>query len=374
MRFTLSSTALSSRLSALARVISNKSSLAILECFLFEVKGGKLYITASDSENVMTTMMPLDETDGDGSFCASSRTILDSVRELPEQPLVFNVDLNNFTIEVIYQNGVYKFTSLNADEFPRISPMTTYSAELSIEPSQLNAAITRSVFATGQDELRPVMGGVLFDLNQDGLSIVATDGHKLVRNQLLAIKNDTPTSFILPKKPASLLKGILGKDGENVIIRFDSRNAEIKWADSTLSCRLIEGRYPNYNAVIPTNNPNQITVDRKALLSVLRRVLPFASESTQIIRFRTEMGKLELSSEDIDFSTSAKETLTCDYSGQPMSIGFKGQNFAEILNNLESNEVVIELADPSRAGVVVPAEQAENENVLMLIMPALLNN
>ena len=217
------------------------------------------------------------------------------------------------------------------------------------------------------------MNGIYFDLTAESLAIVASDGHKLVRDKNFSIKSDVPAAFILPKKPATLLKNVLSKDGGDVVIKFDARNAEIRFADGTLSCRLIEGRYPNYNSVIPQDNPNQLTVDRKALLGALRRVLPFASESSQLIRFHLESGKLELSSEDIDFATSAKESLVCDYNGQAMNIGFKGSSLSEILSNLESDEVIIKLADPSRAGVIIPVTQPENEDVLMLIMPMLLN-
>ncbi len=218
------------------------------------------------------------------------------------------------------------------------------------------------------------MNGIYFDLTPDCLAIVASDGHKLVRNKNFTIKSETPASFILPKKPASLLKNILNSDGGDVVIKFDDRNAEIRFADGTLTCRLIEGRYPNYNSVIPADNPNQLTIDRKALLSALRRVLPFASEASQLIRFHLENGKLEISSEDLDFATSAKESIVCDYTGQNMSIGFKGGSLTEILTNLNSDEVIIQLADPSRAGIIIPATQPENEDVLMLIMPMLLND
>ncbi|MBQ1800645.1 MAG: DNA polymerase III subunit beta, partial [Prevotella sp.] len=233
--------------------------------------------------------------------------------------------------------------------------------------------ITRSIFATAQDELRPVMNGIYFDLTPEGLAIVASDGHKLVRNKNFTIKSDIPASFIMPKKPANLLKNVLAKDSGDVVIKFDDRSAEISFSDGMLACRLIEGRYPNYNSVIPQNNPNQLTIDRKSLIGTLRRVLPFASESSQLIRFHLEAGKLELSSEDIDFATSAKEEIACEYTGQNMNIGFKGSSLSEILSNLDSEEVIIQLADPSRAGIIVPAEQPENEDVLMLIMPMLLN-
>lgn len=374
MRFTLSSTALSSRLQTLSRVISSKNALPILDCFLFEVRNNQLSITASDSENVMQTTLPLDECDGNGSFAVPNRTILDAVKELAEQPLVFDVDTNNLTIKVVYQNGLYNFTAQNAAEYPRFQPIPDGVTVVTIGSSVLNDNINRSIFATAQDELRPVMNGIYFDLTAESLAIVASDGHKLVRNKNFTIKSDAPASFILPKKPAQLLKSVLARDGSDVVIKFDDRNAEIHFAGGTLSCRLIEGRYPNYNSVIPQGNPNQVTIDRRALLGALRRVLPFASESSQLIRFHLEIGKLELSSEDIDFATSAKESITCDYTGQPMSIGFKGSSLTEILTNLESEEVIIQLADPSRAGIVLPSVQPENEDVLMLIMPMLLND
>lgn len=374
MRFTLSSTALSSRLQTLSRVINSKNSFPILDCFLLEISNNTLVITASDSENVLRSSITLAECDGEGSFCVPNRTILDAVKELPEQPLTFDIDLDAMTVKVIYQNGMYNFTAQSAAEYPLPQAIPDGATVVTIDAGVLNDNITRSLFATAQDELRPVMNGIYFDLTPDCLAIVASDGHKLVRNKNFSIKSETPASFILPKKPASLLKNILNSDGGDVVIKFDDRNAEIRFADGTLTCRLIEGRYPNYNSVIPSDNPNQLTIDRKALLSALRRVLPFASEASQLIRFHLENGKLEISSEDLDFATSAKESIVCDYTGQNMSIGFKGGSLTEILTNLNSDEVVIQLADPSRAGIIVPATQPENEDVLMLIMPMLLND
>ncbi|MBO4826318.1 MAG: DNA polymerase III subunit beta [Prevotella sp.] len=374
MRFTLSSTALSSRLNTLSRVINNKNSLPILDCFLFEVSGNQLTITASDSENVMKTCIELDNVEGEGNFAVSSRTILDAVKELPEQPLSLDINLEAYTVKVIYQNGMYNFTAQNADEYPRAQAMPENVTEITMASEVLSDNINRSLFATAQDELRPVMNGIYFDLTPEALAIVASDGHKLVRNKNFSIKSEQPAAFILPKKPATLLKNVLQKDDSEVCIRFDERNAEITFADSVLTCRLIEGRYPNYNSVIPQNNPNQITIDRRSLIGALRRVLPFASDSSQLVRLRIDLGKLTLSSEDIDFATSATEEITCDYNGTPMSIGFKGSSLSEILTNLDSEQVNIELADPSRAGLIVPCEQPENEEVIMLIMPMMLSD
>ena len=374
MRFTLSSSALSSRLSILSKVINSKNALPILDCFLFEVVNNTLIITASDSENVMKTSMPLDDSDGEGQFAVNNRTILDAVKELPEQPLTIDVDTQSFVIKVIYQNGLYNFTGQNAEEYPIAQTMPEGASVLTLSSNVLSDNITRSVFATATEELRPVMNGIYFDLTPDALAIVASDGHKLVRNRNFSIKTENPTSFILPKKPANLLKGVLAKDDSEVIIRFDDRNAEITFGDTVLLCRLIEGRYPNYNSVIPQDNPNQLTIDRKVLIGALRRVLPFASESSQLVRLHLEAGKIEISSEDIDFATSAKEEIPCDYNGNIMSIGFKGSSLSDILNNLSSNEVELQLADPSRPCLIVPSEQPENEDILMLIMPMLLND
>lgn len=375
MRFTVSSSALSSKLNMLAKVIGSKNSLPILDCFLFQVANGEMSITASDSDNVIKSTLALTDHDGEGEFCVPNRVILDALKELPEQPLHFDVDAAGeaVAIKIVYQNGLYNFTGQSAEEYPRTQSMNDACTTVSLPTEMLINNISRSLFATANDELRPVMNGIYFDLTADALAIVASDGHKLVRSKNFTIKSESPSGFNLPKKPASLLKNILSKDGDDAIIKFDDRSAEIQFTDGVMRCRLIDGRYPNYNSVIP-NNPNEVTVDRRGLQSALRRVLPFASESSQLIRFHIESGRFEVSSEDIDFSTSAKEQLSCEYNGSPISIGFKGSSLMEILSNLTSDNIIIQLADPSRAGIIVPAEQPENEDILMLIMPMLLND
>ena len=375
MRFTVSSSALSSKLNMLAKVIGIKNSLPILDCFLFQVANGEMSITASDSDNVIKSTLALTDHDGEGEFCVPNRVILDALKELPEQPLHFDVDAAGeaVAIKIVYQNGLYNFTGQSAEEYPRTQSMNDACTTVSLPTEMLINNISRSLFATANDELRPVMNGIYFDLTADALAIVASDGHKLVRSKNFTIKSESPSAFNLPKKPASLLKNILSKDGDDAIIKFDDRSAEIQFTDGVMRCRLIDGRYPNYNSVIP-NNPNEVTVDRRGLQSALRRVLPFASESSQLIRFHIESGRFEVSSEDIDFSTSAKEQLSCEYNGSPISIGFKGSSLMEILSNLTSDNIIIQLADPSRAGIIVPAEQPENEDILMLIMPMLLND
>lgn len=374
MRLTISSTALAGRLSALSKVFNNKNSMPILDCYLFDVHAGTLTITASDSENVMTTQVQLDDSDGDGTFAVNNRTILDAVKELPEQPLTLDVDMSSYAIKVVYMNGIYNFTGQSGDEFPRLQQLQEGAASIVIDSKTLANDISRSIFATSNEELRQVMNGIYFDLTPDALAIVASDGHKLVRTRNKNIKSEVPMSFIMPKKPATLLRNVLQKNDEDVLIRVDERNATISFPGGTLSCRLIEGRYPNYNSVIPHDNPNRMTIDRMVFVGVIRRVLPFASDSSQQVRLHIEMGKAVISSEDIDFYTSAKEEIVCDYNGTPMDIGFKGTSLMEILNNLDCEEVELQLADPSRPCLILPIQQPENEDILMLIMPMLLND
>lgn len=373
MRFTLSSTALSSKLTALSRVINSKNSLPILADFVFEIDNNVLRLTASDSENMMKTSMELNESDGNGKFAIGNHDLLEAVKGFSEQPITFEINEQDNLARITYQNGQFSLPVESADEFPQAQEIGGNATVITITSDVLADNINRSLFATAQDELRPVMNGIYFDLTPECLAIVASDGHKLVRNKIFTVKSDAPAAFILPKKPATLLKNMLAKDGGDVTIRFDERNAEINYGDGVITCRLIEGRYPNYNSVIPQSNPNQIIADRASLLSALRRVQPFANGSSNLIRFHMENGVLQLDAEDYDFSKTATERMSCEYNGQPMSIGFKGSSFIEILSNFDCQEIIIQLADPSRAGLVLPSEQPENQDVLMLMMPMLIN-
>ena len=373
MRFTLSSSTMASKLGTLAKVINSKNSLSILDCFLFEIGNGQMTVTASDNANLMKCVLPLYECDGAGAFCLTSRLILDAMKDLPEQPLSFEIDdMNN--LRVRYQGGSFKLTAQSADEYPRMQALEGGYTETTLTAGSIAENIQRTLFATANEELRMVMNGIFFDLREDALNIVASDGHKMVRNMILTSKSEVSASFILPKKPAGLLRNVLSLDDNTpVTIKFDSQNAEIQFTDGMLLCRLIEGRYPNYASVIPSDNPNIVTIDRKGLINALRRVLHFASESTMLVKIRMTQNNMELNAQDIDFSTEAKEDVVCEYGGVPMTIGFKGSVLVDILNNLSSDEVIIELGDPSRAGVIRPAEQPDGEDVLMLIMPMLIN-
>ena len=364
-----------------ASVANAKNSISILQNLLIESNSGKdglplILITGSDNETWLQTNACVESFDENFSICVNANDFNKALSNLKGKRIEMDIDTQKHIIKCCHDNGHFQLPCFDSEEYPRPIDVRNEQDIVSkkISSSSLLLALNKVSFATANDELRPVMNGIYFDLTPDSLSIVASDGHKLVRNQNFTIKNDIPASFVLPKKPATLLKNVLSKDEGDVTIKFNDRNAEIIFTDGTLNCRLIEGRYPNYNSVIPKDNPNHVTIDRKSLLSAIRRVLPFASESSQLVRFHLEMCKLEVSSQDLDFATAAKEHLTCEYTNKPMSIGFKGSSLLEILNNIDSEEVVLQLADPSRAGIIVPATQPENEDVLMLIMPMLLND
>lgn len=371
MRFILSSTALSSKLSALARVINPKNSLPILGDFVFQVEDTTLKLTASDGENTVVTKMELTESDSDGSFAIESSTILNAVKSLAEQPITF--DLTGGQLIITYQNGQFTLPIDNYDEYPIVSDVTGEYSSVTMKSSVLAENIGRSVFATAQDSLRPVMNGIYFDLTPENLSIVASDGHILVRTKVFGLSSETPKSFVLPKKPSMLLDSMLEKDDSEVQIIFGDAKAQIRFNDTVLTCSLIDGRYPNYNTVIPQNNDNEIIVDRQTMLSAIKRVVPFSNSSSNLIRFRIDNGIMTLDAEDVDFARAATERLTCDYNGMPMSIGFKGTAFADVLSNFSCDHIMIKLADPSRAGLVLPVEQPEGQEVLMLLMPMLIS-
>ena len=374
MRFQVSSTALYARLQALNRVINTKSTLNILECILFETEDNQLKMTASDSETTLVAKLTLDDLQGGGRFAIKAATIINSLKELYEQPITLDVNEETFEVKMYYQNGKSSFVGQSADEYPL--PMGIADEVQSIELSSniLANGISRALFATAEDELRPVMNGIYFDITEESITFVASDGHKLVRDRNNTVKSGQSTSFILPKKPAKMLKDILAKSEGDAIIRFDDKNAEIKIDDYTLACRLIVGRYPNYNSVIPTDNPFHVTVDREAMIGALRRTMVFASTSTSLTKLSMENNNLTISTQDIDYSTSAEEHILCDYAGNNMKIGFKGTFLLDILNTMESTNIILQLADPSRAGVIVPAEQEEGEDLLMLLMPMMLND
>ena len=373
MKFYISSTALSGRLQSISRVINSKNALPILDCFLFEVNEGTLTVTASDSETTLITSLEVSDCDADGRFALTAKTVIDALKELPELSLTFDINMQTHEVSIAYQNGQYKMMAQNADEYPSVPALSENAARLTMSADVLLSGVNRCSFAVADDELRPVMNGIYFDITPEELVMVASDGHKLVRCRSFATKGNERSAFVLPKKPAMQLRNLLPKETGDVEIAFDQRSALFTMENYRMSCRLIEGRYPNYNSVIPKSNPHRATADRLALLGAMKRVAVFSSQASSLIKLSITSNRMEVSAQDIDYSTSAIETLECTYDGNEISIGFKGSFLIDILSNMTSNEVSIELADPSRAGVFEPEEQGEDEELLMLLMPMMLN-
>ncbi len=374
MKFVVSCNSLLSHLQTIGRVIASKNSIPILDCFLFDVDGNQLTITAADTETRMSTIIEINNTDGNGIFAVPSKNLLDALKELPEQPITFDIKDENVEIFIYYENGKYNFVGQKGDEYPQPKPLKEDASNLQIPAEVLLSGISRALFATADDELRPVMNGLFLDITTDDITFVASDGHKLVRCKTLAAKGSERSSFILPKKPANLLKAILPKESGEISIGFDDSNAYITMENFNLVCRLIEGRYPNYNGVIPAQNPYKVTVDRLLLFNALKRVSVFSNPASSLVKLSISANHILISAQDIDFSTSAEETIPCVYEGSDMNIGFKGTYLIEILNNIPSQEAILELADPSRAGLILPSENDTDEDLLMLLMPMMLND
>lgn len=374
MNFTVSSSLLASRLQTISRVINSKNTIPVLDCVLFELEGNKLTLIASDPDNTLNTSFEVVDCSEDFSFAISSKILIDSLKEISEQPIRFDVKKETLEITIYYQNGKYSLVGQNADEYPSAAVLGESAVAINVPTKVLSSGISCSLFAAADDEVRPVMCGVYFDFAPDSITLVASDGHKLVRCRDYSVTGAEKSAFILPKKPATLLKNLLGKDEqEDVAVEFDGRFAIFDMGEYKLVCRLFDGRYPNYNSVIPQNNPHKLTVDRVALISTLRRVAIFSSQ-VSLIKLHLEDNKVVISAQDTDFSTSAEESIVCSYDGASMNIGFRASFLIDILNNTPGQDVVIELADPSRAGVIVPAEQVDKQELLMLLMPMMLTD
>ncbi len=374
MKFIVSSLKLLKNLQALSGVIGSKNTLPILDDFLFQLTENELKITTSDLDVTMSVSMVPDMVDGTGEVTIPARLLLEIMKNFPDVPITIAIDNNTLAVELIAGEGRYKLAGHKSDEFPQLPAMTDTSI-WEIPADVLAKGFEKTVFATGVDEIRPIMSGVLMEMNENFLTFVATDAHKLVRYRRMDVKSDMVASFIMPKKPINQLKNILATlADEPVRIEFNKTNASFVFGDYVLICRLIEGRYPNYDAVIPKNNPNQLTIDRQTFLSAIRRVAVFSSKATHQVRFRIAGQELTLTAEDIDFYNEAKERLTCSYQGDDMEIGFNSRFLQEMLANFDSEMVKIEMSAPNRAGIIIPSEnENEAEDLLMLLMPVMLN-
>lgn len=373
MKFVISSSALLSFLSTASKVISNKNTLPILDYFLFEVKDGNLRVTASDLETTMTSTIAPESVESEGIIAAPVKLLIDSLKEFSEQPLTFEADENTWEIKISWKTGSIALPGTSGLSYPVAQPLSDDAREFEIEADMLLGGINKTIFATADDELRPVMNGIYMDMTPEHYTFVATDAHKLVK-YTIDNENGTAASFILPKKPANLLRTILLKEDDAVKVSFDANNVKFTLHNGMLICRLIEGVYPNYNAVIPANNPNKVIVDRMELLNAIKRVAVCSNQSTNLVKFDINAGVINLTAQDLDFSYSANESLACSYEGTPITIGFKSTFLIEILSNLETPSVVIELADSTRSGVFKPLyDDVETSNTLMILMPMLIN-
>ena len=371
MKFIVSSSQLLRQLQVLGGVINSNNTLPILDNFLFEISENQLKVSASDLETTMTAVVAI-ESDSKGSIAISARLLLDTLKTFPDQPLTFKTEGDSI-IEISSDQGKYDMAYFGGDEFPK--SVSLQSPSKTIVPSNVLAtAISKTIFAAGNDDLRPVMSGVFFQFSTDNLTFVATDAHKLVKYTRTDVTADKTAEFIMPKKPLNLLKGVLGSE-EDVVIEYNDANAKFTFENFVLICRLIDGKYPNYEAVIPKENPNKLTVDRASFQNSVRRVSIFSSKTTHQIRLKMAGTELNISAEDLDFSNKADERLSCDYQGDDMQIGFNSRFLSEMLSNLTSSEVLIEMSLPNRAGILTPIDGTdEGERITMLVMPVMLNN
>lgn len=373
MKFIVSSTALLKQLQLLQGVLASSNTLPILDNFLFEIDGKQLTVTASDLETTITATMAV-EAKEKGSVAIPARLLLDTLKAFPEQPLTFSIDGKHHGVEISSEQGKYKMTGFNGAEFPK-SPVLEGATSFNLPAGTLATAINKTIFATGNDDLRPVMSGIFFELTEEDVRFVATDAHKLVRYKRTDVQAPKAASFIVPKKPLNLLKNTLGASNSEVTVDFNENNAAFKFDNTVLVCRLIDGKYPNYEAVIPKTNPNKLTIDRGTFLSSIRRVSIFSNKTTHQVRLHINGSQLTVSAEDLDYANEAKESLTCAYEGEEITIGFNSRFLMDMLNNLSTEHVMLEMSAPNRAGILLPGEAGEvGEDILMLVMPVMLNN
>ncbi len=372
MKFIVSSAYLLKQLQVLGGVINNSNTLPILDNFLFSLDGNSLKVSASDLETTMHAILEVESSDS-GNIAIPARLLLDTLKTFPEQPLTFVVE-DNHTVEISANNGKYALAYANGAEFPNAVSLSNPS-KTSVMGDILATAISKTIFAAGNDDLRPVMSGVFFQFSTESLTFVATDAHKLVKYQRTDVQASETAEFIMPKKPLNLLKGILAGSESEVTIEYNDSNAKFSFDQTELVCRLIDGKYPNYEAVIPKENPNVLTINRNLFLSSVRRIAIFSNKTTHQLKLKVAGAELNISAEDLDYSNKAEERLSCSYLGDDMQIGFNSRFLTEMLNNLNSDEISLSMSLPNRAGILTPSDGLDaGEHVTMLVMPVMLNN
>lgn len=372
MNFIVSSTSLLKALQAVGGVLNSSNTLPILDNFLFEIGKNTLSIAASDLESTMSTQIEVQSKD-EGSVAVPAKLLLDILKTFPDHPLTFSIN-DKLGIEISSDYGKYSLSGYNAEEFPKV-PVLEKPSTVSLPTATLQKAIDKTLFAAGNDDLRPVMSGVFCQMDSSNITFVATDAHKLVRYRRTDLKSDSASAFIIPRKPMNLLKGLLGNIEGDVSMEYNESNAQFKFGNFTLICRLIDGKYPNYEAVIPSDNPNRMTIGKAQFSNSLKRVSIFANKTTHQVRLKISGSQLIISAEDLDFANAAKEELTCAYEGEDIEIGFNSRFLMEMVNNVDSESLVLELSAPNRAGILLPENNEEDgEDILMLVMPVMLNS
>lgn len=375
MKFIVSSNYLLKNLQSISGVASSSNTLPILDDFLFEIRQDILHVTASDLETTMTVSLTLTMSEEEGAIAVPAKILLDTLKTLADVPITFTINNDTYAIEMTAGGGKYKLSGHNGEEFPE-TPTVEEGSSFTIKSTILSEAISKTAFAAGNDEIRPVMSGVLMELTDEGMALVATDAHKLVRYARKDVVTDNYDSIILPTKPLNQIKNILGNEELDVKVEYNEKNAFFAFGNIQLLCKLIVGKYPNYPAVIPVENPNKLQISRSLLLNTIKRVSLFANQSTHQIRFKISGQQLELSAEDIDYSNEAVETISCNYDGEDLEIGFNSKFMQEMLNNVDTKEVLLKMSQPNRAGLIIPIEDEpqDNEEILMLVMPVMLNS
>src|SRR5690554_178803 len=372
MKFIVNSSTLLKHLSAINGVVTTNPVVPILENFLFEIKDGKLTVTASDLQTSMMTEIDLDAKE-DGNIAIPARILMETMRNLPEQPVTFSINHETYSIEISSDNGRFKLAGENATDFPKI-PAVTNATTVDMSTDVLGSAINNTIFATSSDELRPAMTGVYVNLSSTNTTFVATDGHRLVRYRRVDIASEEAASIIVPRKAMNHLKATLPSENVPVTVEFNNSNAFFKFNNIKMICRLIDERFPDYENVIPVNNDNEMTINRMEMLSSLRRIAIYSNKTTHQVGLKLTGSELQISAEDQDFSNEANERLSCEHEGEDIEIGFNAKFLVEMLSNLSAREVTFKFSEPNRAGLIIPSEKGDNEDILMLVMPVMLSN
>jgi DNA polymerase III subunit beta len=371
MKFIVNSAYLLKQLSNINGVITTNPVVPILENFLFELEKGSLTVTASDLQTSMITELQV-ESKEKGNIAVPAKILLETLKNLPEQPVTFSIDEATYSVEIISDNGRYKLSGENATDFPKVPTVANdFSAEISSEV--MARAVNNTIFATSNDELRPAMTGVYVNLSEKNTTFVATDGHRLVRYRRNDIKSENGNAIIIPRKALNLLKATLPSENTPVSIDFNMSNAYFKFGNIKMICRLIDERYPDYENVIPTNNTIKMAIGRTDFLSALKRISIYANKTTHQVRLKITGSELQISAEDLDFSNEANERLSCDHEGEDIEIGFNAKFLIEMLNNSDTDQIKLMMSAPNKAGVILPVEKDKNEDILMLVMPVMLN-